>query len=66
MWLLDLKLGWTARMSEDKVRIENDFYEMEKLTITNKMLFKREQFLGRKRNDQLHSMIWQGHRLERQ
>lgn len=48
-------------MSEDKVRIENDFYKMEKLAITNKMLFMREEFLCRKKNDQLHSMTgWEG------
>lgn len=64
MWLLDLKLGWTARMTDDKVRIENHFYKMEMLTITNKMLFKGEQVLCRKRNDQLYSMIWQGHKLK--
>lgn len=37
---------------------------MEKLAITNKMLFKREEFLCRKRNDQLHSMIWGCHKLK--
>lgn len=41
--LADLKLGWTARMTEDKVKIENDLYKMEKLALTNRMLLKREE-----------------------
>lgn len=41
--LADSKLGWTARMTEDKVKIENDLYKMEKLALTNQMLLKREE-----------------------
>lgn len=36
---------------------------MEKLPVRNKMLFKREEFLWRKRSDQLY-MVWKGHKLK--
>lgn len=58
--LSDLKLGWTARMTEDKVKIENVLYKMEKLAVTNKMLLKREEFLCRKMNNQPYRMILEG------
>lgn len=60
--LSDLKLGWTARMTEDKVKIENILYKMEKLAVKNKMLLQREKFLCRKMNDQSYSMILEGFR----
>lgn len=66
MCLLDLKLEWTARMSENKVRIENDVHKIEKWAITNKMLFRRQEFHLRKRNDQLHCMVWGWSQAERQ
>lgn len=56
--LIRFEAGWTARMSEDKVRIENDLHKIEKWAVTNKMLFQGEEFLCRKRSDQMHSMIW--------
>lgn len=62
--LIRFETGWTARMSEDKVKIENDLHKIEKWAVTNKMLFRGEEFLCRKRNDQLHSMIWGGHKLK--
>lgn len=64
MCLLNLKLEWTAGMSENKVRIENDVHKIEKWAITNKMLFRRQAFHLRKRNDQLHCMSGDGHKLK--
>lgn len=47
----DLKLGWAARMTEDKVKNENALYKMKNLAVTNKMLLKKEESSCRKMND---------------